>query len=245
MRLIEDLAPLDPHLGLACDEALFESVRAGGSSIVRLWVNDRAVVIGRSQAIVSEVDVDAAREERIPVLRRITGGGAVYHYPGNLNVTVAVSAGTAGGSVRGIFAHWGGAVCDGLATIVPGTTIDGTRIGVFGRKLGGAAQLRRGGAVLFHTTVLVVPSARPIERLLRAHRPDYATERVPSRPDETITLCEAAGRPVELAEVAAAVRRGLARRGKLEADRISAREAACARDLVAAKYGKAAWNASR
>jgi len=245
MRLIEDLAPLDPRLGLACDEALLESVRGGGSGVVRLWVNDRAVVIGRSQAIASEVDVVAARQERIPVLRRITGGGAVYHYPGNLNVTVAVPAGATAGSVRAIFARWGGAVCDGLEAIVTGTTIDGTRIGVLGRKLGGAAQLRRAGAVLFHTTVLVVPSVRPIEWLLRAHRPDYATERVPSRPDETITLCEAAGRPVGLDEAAGAIRRGLARCEDLKADGIFAREAARARDLVATKYGKVEWNESR
>ena len=245
MRLIVDLAPSDPAEGLARDEALFESVCGGGENLVRLWVNDRAIVIGRSQHIASEVDLAAARSEGVKVLRRISGGGAVYHYPGNLNVSVVVESGAAVGSVSDVFSRFGGMIRDGLGMLGLDAGLRGHRILVSNRKLGGGAQARRGRGVLFHSTLLVLSADAPMERFLLAHRRGYRTGGVASRPEETVTMTEALGRPIGIDEAANAVREGFARDCALELDRLSEDEAARARVLVETKYGRARWNGSR
>jgi lipoate---protein ligase len=72
----------DASFNLATEEYLF-SHRSG--DILFLYVNDPCVVVGRNQDVLSEVDKDFCTENRIPVYKRISGGGTVYHDKGNLN----------------------------------------------------------------------------------------------------------------------------------------------------------------
>ncbi len=85
-RIIQDHLS-DPHLGLAVDHAL---LLHGGENRVtlRLWSNPPSVVIGRGQLPELEVDQAYCRENGIRVCRRISGGGAVYHDGGNLNISL-------------------------------------------------------------------------------------------------------------------------------------------------------------
>jgi len=244
MRLIADLAPCDPAMGLAIDEILFEVARGGAGPVLRLWVNDWAVVIGRAQGIASEVDVRRAEALSIPVLRRISGGGAVAHYPGNLNVTAIESARDAG-SVEECFARWGSRIREGLEALPIDVDVEGNCLLVDGRKVGGAAQARRGGAVLYHTTLLVSPPERPLFHLLLAGQPEYRPTGIPSCPRPTTTLSEAAGHEIPSATVAEAVRSSVGDDTPLRTGPLTVEEEARARALTAAKYGRSSWNASR
>lgn len=92
-RLLPDDGVRDPRRNLAREEALARSVAAdaaAGTPILRLWRNDRCVVVGRFQVAAAEVDLEAAASLGVPVLRRFTGGGTVYHDPGNLNVSLVL-----------------------------------------------------------------------------------------------------------------------------------------------------------
>jgi len=81
----------DRELNLALEWALVEAVSSGRSpSTLRLWTNPPCVVIGRSGLSLAEVRLAACEELGIPILRRPTAGGAVYHDEGNLNWTVVV-----------------------------------------------------------------------------------------------------------------------------------------------------------
>jgi lipoate-protein ligase A len=244
MRLIVDLVPSVPALGLAIDEALLESVRRSGERVLRLWVNDRAVVIGRGQGIASEVDLERAEAERVPVLRRISGGGAVVHYPGNLILTAIVPAREAG-SVAAGFARWGERVRAGLELLSAGADVAGNCLVISGRKIGGAAQARRGETALYHTTVLVERPERSILHLLLAGHSRYRPIGVASSPRETTTLSEAIGRSISMEAAADALQRALAREDRLIPDALRDNEASHAHSLAATKYGSPTWNASR
>ena len=245
MRLIVDLDTAAPALGLAVDEALFESVRDEGEAVLRFWVNEPSVIIGRSQGIAAEVDLDRARGEGIPVLRRISGGGAVYHYPGNLNVSVILGSEDEGGSVVDVFLRLGNLIRVGLTDLSLLVEVSGNRLLIAGRKLGGAAQARRRNCVLYHTTLLVRPANRPIERLLRAHRRDYRSNGVASRPEETTTLTEALGRSLSTEEAVNAVVAGLPASFRLASDAVTQAERDRALWFADDKYRSPAWNASR
>jgi len=247
MRLCLDLEARDAAIGLAIDDALLESVRNGGEDAIRMWVSTRAVILGRSQSAAAECDREAARRLAIPIVRRVSGGGAVYHYPGNLNVSVTADS-RRFGTVEGAFARFGESLAGGLRGGL-GVAVDahGRALVVGSRKISGAAQARRGKAILIHGTMLVWPDTVEMAVVLRALQPDYEPQSPPSRPQATTPLSAVLARPVGLAAAAHAVLRGLADLFPRPWCRtpITPDERTLATELEAARYRNPEWNESR
>lgn len=89
------------YANVALEEAILEE---NSGLTVRVWKNERSVVIGRAQLARYETDLDYCRERGISVVRRVTAGGAVYNGPGNLNWSLFIGSGFGSGQVRYV---WG------------------------------------------------------------------------------------------------------------------------------------------
>src|SRR6266536_4798930 len=92
-RPMEVLVQDDSGLGdvvanLALEEALVRAVPL--RPLLRIWQNGACVVIGRGQRVSREANMAACARVGVPVLRRASGGGTVYHDLGNLNISLAV-----------------------------------------------------------------------------------------------------------------------------------------------------------
>ncbi len=87
--LIVQSSSLDVYRNLAMEEYLMEQATANGP-VLFLWQSNCAVVIGKNQNPWRECRLDLMRDEHIPLARRISGGGTVYHDAGNLNYCVIV-----------------------------------------------------------------------------------------------------------------------------------------------------------
>ncbi len=246
MRLLIELDPVDPRVGLATDEVLLEAARTDGRETLRLWVNDRAAIVGRSQSIVDEVDARFAERQRIPILRRISGGGTVYHYPKNLNVSVALRDGRRFGSVPDAFRFFGRTISKALAIDCSTISFDQNDLLIGGAKVGGAAQARRGAALLYHTTLLIGPIDIRLDRLLLALRGGYHPRHVPSRPRATISLTEAIGHDVPIERIVEAIVPALSEALDVEVlpSRLVEDETRRVEELVFDKYGVPEWNES-
>ncbi len=245
LRLILDLDPADPAFGLALEEVLLESARSGADTL-RFWVNDRCVIVGRSQAVECEVDLSRLGELHIPVLRRISGGGAVYHYPGNLNVSLYLGYGRELGDVSQTYEALGGAIATALSQHTIAAHHDGNIIRVGCEKIAGAAQARRGASLLYHMSILIYPSKLPIDGLLLAMRTSYATEHVPSHPLPVRSLHEISS----VVTVASVVDRISERMSAILGRRLqhgdyTQRELERAERLRGEKYGRDEWNLLR
>lgn len=77
----------DPRYNLAFEEYCFKHLDLKEDYVI-LWINGPAIIIGKNQNTVEEVNSDYVKEKEIKVVRRITGGGAVYHDLGNLNFSI-------------------------------------------------------------------------------------------------------------------------------------------------------------
>jgi len=74
----------DPAINLALEEYCLRNL-GSGSDYLLFYINRPSIIIGRHQNPFQEFNQDLARQKGIVALRRISGGGAVYHDPGNLN----------------------------------------------------------------------------------------------------------------------------------------------------------------
>ena len=88
--MIEVINPShDPYFNLALEEYLVKSW-TGPKNLFVLWQNQPAVIIGRNQNAIEEVNLPYLEQEGIALVRRMSGGGAVYHDSGNLNYTLVL-----------------------------------------------------------------------------------------------------------------------------------------------------------
>jgi lipoate---protein ligase len=177
-----DVIPSQPHLAhkhMALDEVLLESVRAGRRPpTLRLWEwIEPALVIGSHQSVINEVDVVAARELGFVVTRRMSGGGTMLCEPAR---TITYSLYVPESMVAGITFRKSYAVLDDWAVHafvelgIPASYREINDIISPRGKIGGAAQARRRGFVLHHTTIAHTMDSALLPRLIRIGRPSIA-----------------------------------------------------------------------
>lgn len=81
----------NPAFNLALEQYVFDRMDRSQEYFM-LWQNDNTVVIGKNQNAFAEVNQKVADAKHISVVRRLSGGGAVYHDLGNLNFTFILNA---------------------------------------------------------------------------------------------------------------------------------------------------------
>lgn len=87
-----DLMTTDPSYNLAMEQYVFDCLPRDRMYFM-LWQNDNAIIVGKYQNTIAEINEEAVRERGIRVVRRLSGGGAVYHDMGNLNFTFITDVG--------------------------------------------------------------------------------------------------------------------------------------------------------
>lgn len=154
---------LDPCFNLAFEEYVLETRRDG--DWLMLWQDAPSVIIGLNQLAAAEVDGEYARGHGIAVVRRGTGGGAVYHDAGNMNYSIFGDAGDAASLSLSRFME---PVCRALRALgVPAEATGRNDITVNGLKVSGTAQRLSGGRILHHGTLLFETDAATMSAVLR------------------------------------------------------------------------------
>jgi len=180
-----DLSFNDPAVNLACDEALFElfEIEKPDDGVLRVWEPPvHFIVLGHSNRLSSEVNLTACTERKIPILRRISGGGAVMQGPGCLNYSLILNIQTHGvKSIRDAFLYVLQRHCRAIGALIGAKTcINGiSDLTVAGRKFSGNAQYRKSQYVLVHGTFLLEFELFLVDRYLKipAKQPNYRHNR--------------------------------------------------------------------
>lgn len=156
----------DPALNLAREASYIKTV---GTPAFRVWRSTDSLVLGRFLKPEEEVFAKRAAGLGVPVLRRPSGGGAVFHDLGNINYSFYLPPGHAprlsieqslralSFPVTRVLEH-----CE-----VPWSWEPPNSVYVLGRKISGSAQARSGGRLLHHGTLLVGTDLEKMNSLLR------------------------------------------------------------------------------
>jgi lipoate-protein ligase A len=242
-----DLIPSSPfpaHMHMAVDEVLLEQVIAGARRpTMRIWEwIEPALVIGSHQSVLNEVDGVAAKQLGFVVTRRMSGGGTMLCEPGR---TITYSMYVPESLVAGVSFRESYALLDGWAVRafvelgVPAGYREINDIISPRGKIAGAAQARRRGFVLHHTTIAHSMDVDLLPRLIRVGRPSLSTTGVRSADKPVSPLSWFTS--LSCAEVAAHLERYFAHVFHVRQSEVSAVEQQAAQRLVATKYSTPAW----
>ncbi|WP_344394979.1 biotin/lipoate A/B protein ligase family protein [Actinomadura alba] len=245
-RLIHD-GPQDPALHMAIDEVLTQEVAAGRRPpTLRVWEwASPAVVIGSFQSLRNEVDPEGARRHGVTVVRRISGGGAMFIEPGN-TITYSLYAPeslVAGMSFAESYAFLDDWVLGALGDLgvkawyQPLNDITSEQ-----GKIAGAAQKRvAAGAVLHHVTMAYDIDADKMLQVLRIGREKLSDKGVPSAKKRVDPLRRQTGLP--RAQVIDRMIEYFRGRNGLVTDVLRPEELRRAEKRVTEKFGTPEWTA--
>ncbi|UQA92282.1 lipoate--protein ligase family protein [Streptomyces halobius] len=243
-RIIHD-GPQPPALHMALDEVLTGEVAAGRRPpTLRVWEWDRpAVIIGSFQSLRNEVDRQGADRHGVTVVRRISGGGAMFVEPGN---TITYSLCVPDTLVQGLsFAESYAYLDDWVLTALGDMGIKAwykplNDIATDAGKIAGAAQKRLAtGAVLHHVTMSYDVDADKMVEVLRIGREKLSDKGTTSAKKRVDPLRRQTGLP--RAEVIDRMVTSFRTRYGGAAGAVSDDELARARELATGKFSSAEW----
>ncbi len=237
-------APFSAHMHMALDEVLLGEVIAGRRPpTMRLWAwIEPALVIGSHQSVTNEVDRRAAQRLGFVITRRMSGGGTMLCEPGR-TITYSMylpESSLAGASFRRSYAlldAWAVHAFNELG--IPATYREINDIISPRGKIAGAAQARRRGFVLHHTTIAHSMDVELMPRLIRVGRQRLVERGIRSADKAVSPLSWFTSLPCE--EVARKLCRHFASEFHAAESVVTEDEVAAARRLVDTKYGTDGW----
>ena len=159
-----DLITTDPGFNLAVEEYVFDHLPKDRMYFM-LWQNDNAVIIGKHQNTLAEINESYVRQQGIRVVRRLSGGGAVYHDMGNLNYTIIADADD-GGQLD--FPRFCRTVLHALERAGVHAELNGRNdMTIDGKKFSGNAQYTKNGRIMHHGTILFDSNPDVLTRALQ------------------------------------------------------------------------------
>jgi lipoate---protein ligase len=178
----------DPFFNQAVDEYL---LRNSTEDFLILGINDRSVIVGKHQVAHREADAGFVHRKDIPVIRRISGGGTVFHDRGNLNFSF-IRKSEPGRQID--FRKHTLPVLEFLRTIGVKAQFEGKNdLKIDGLKISGNAEHVTGTRVLHHGTLLFDASLADMRSSLNMNMSRYKTRAVESNPSPVVNLREYLG----------------------------------------------------
>jgi len=205
----------DAFTSMAVDESLLKLNAEGKSpNTIRFWRwLPSTVSLGCFQNVEREVDLEVAKKYGVDVVRRITGGGAVFHdHDGELTYSVICKQDDVPDEI-----------IESYKLICGGLVLGFERLGlqaefkpvndvlVNGKKISGSAQTRRWGSVLQHGTVLIAPDVRRMFELLKVSPEKISDKFIASVYERVTTVERELGKKPNFEEVREAMSRGFER----------------------------------
>jgi len=243
MLLIHNKNVADPAINLALEERCFRNLDPA-CEYVLFYVNRPSIIIGRHQNPLQECDLNLARRRDIHLVRRISGGGAVYHDPGNLNFSFITDF------TEKKLDYFKTLLTPLLNTLqrlgVPAQLTDKNNILVNGKKISGNSQHTDMRRMLSHGTLLFNTDLDMLQRALNARLIVTESRAVSSIKSKVTNISGHMRRPMDMDAFRAALMDSLSRVfGEIRQSRVTADEWESVERLANTKYKSWDWTFGR
>jgi lipoyltransferase and lipoate-protein ligase len=197
MYYIIDRHSTDPQWNLAAEEYLFKQL---DEPVFRLWQNAPSIIIGLHQNAYAEINVDYVRQSKIKVVRRMTGGGAVFHDLGNINFTFIDNRIEAEDSAA-MFARFTKPILEALAALGVDARLEGRNdLVIDGKKFSGNAIAVYKNRVLQHGTLLFSSSIQNLSEALATRAEHFTGKAVKSNIARVTNISRHLPEPMDIEE---------------------------------------------
>ena len=236
-----DYGSKDPAMNLAIEEAILRCLLEYDShNTLHLWQNPPSVITGYFQNPKFEVNIAICKKMGINIVRRISGGGAVYHDYGNLNYSVFIHTSSLKAHMEDVeksYSLFCGGVIEGLKTLGIKAYNRKGDIMIGGKKVSGSAQHRLYDTILHHGTLMVDVNLDMLGQTLGVSNPERSL----------INLCDVLPNKIPLNKIKRAIKVGFEKifNMKLKKGTLSPKERQIAERLWKVKYSKRSWNMTR
>jgi lipoate---protein ligase len=248
-RLVDVEYRDDPFMNMSVEEAIPRAVGEGKApNTVRFWHNSNTIVLGCFQSAALEVNFGACKETGTTVVRRFTGGGAVYHDAGNLNYAISLRRGhplVPDNDLQSVFKKLSEGAVEGLRGLGVNARFQPINdIQVEGKKVSGAAGSIRWGSVFHHGCILVASDLAILGRVLNVPQVKLADRHVASVQKRVTTVRDELGKDLTTRDVRDGIVGGIEHlyNVRLEEGALTKSELSTAKELYDNKYSKSAWN---
>ena len=241
MKIISD-SSLCPYFNLAAEQFFLD----GTDDVFMIWRNERSVIIGKNQNAFAQVNLDFIEKHGIKVVRRLTGGGAVFHDKGNINYTFITDS-----EGEGIdFSRFTEPVCDALKNFGVDARLNGRNdLTAEDCKISGNAQCvycTKDGRkrLLHHGTLLFSADISDMAGALKVSEDKLRSKGIKSVPSRVKNICNIEGYtgPTSPESFAAALLSYGEKRFLAQARELTEEEKQKIQALSDEKYSKWDWN---
>jgi lipoate-protein ligase A len=183
----------NPYFNLAAEEYILKKFQ---EECFMLWRNEPSIIIGKNQNTLAEINLDYVRQHKIPVVRRLSGGGAVFHDLGNLNFTFIVNEDVSSFSD---FKRFTQPIIDVLRKLSINAEFSGRNdITIDGKKISGNAQYYYKNRILHHGTLLFSSSITDLSAALKVRPVKFEDKGVKSVSKRVTNISEHLKEPITI-----------------------------------------------
>ncbi len=183
----------DPYFNIATDEYIFKHIK---EDCFMLWRNDNAIIVGKHQNTLAEINIDYVEQQGIKVVRRLSGGGAVYHDLGNLNFSFTR---TGDDSNLVDFKRYTLPIIEVLQSLGVNAKFEGRNdLTIDGKKFSGNAEHVFKNKVLHHGTLLYSSEMKNVGGALKVSPLKYKDRAIKSIPKRITNITEHLKEPLSL-----------------------------------------------
>ena len=229
----------DPRYNLALEQFVFDCLPREQDYFM-LWRNDNAIIIGKHQNTIGEINLPYVQKNGIQVVRRLSGGGAVYHDLNNLNFTFIVSA---VGRQSFDFASFCRPVVSALAELGVSAEINGRNdMTIDGKKFSGNAQYRKRDRIMHHGTILYDSDLTVISQALAVSRDKIESKGLKSVHSRVTNVKPYMTEDIPVERFIEALREAMFRNYALQPYTLDAAQQATVKKLQQGVYDTWEWN---
>lgn len=239
MKFIDNQGVTDPRINLAIEEYALKNL-PNSDDYLLFYINEPSIIIGKNQNTIEEINATYVEENNIHVVRRLSGGGAVYHDLGNLNFSFITND---DGESFHNFRKFTAPVVQALKTLGVEAELTGRNdIQVGERKISGNAQYSTKGRMFSHGTLLFDSEMENVVSALKVNAEKIQSKGIKSIRSRVANISEFLVNKMTIEEFRLAILHSIFGEGEIEEYKLTDEDWEKIHELSRSRYQTWEWN---